>query len=200
MPTINTVNPMANAKKKCRHCKIYATPDSGVKVPLGFFCSMDCVVKHGKKAAVYTSEKRKRETLAKLRDKVKTASEWRVEAQTAFNAYVRYRDRDLPCISCDEKGSHEGLGGYWDAGHYRSRGAAKHLSFNLHNCHKQCHKCNRYLSGNVVEYRHRLIKRIGLITVEALEYNNCTVKHDIKYLRRIKQIFKAKLKQKRNNK
>ena len=85
---------MANAKKKCRHCKVYATPDSGVKVPLGFFCSMDCVVKHGKKAAVYTSEKRKRETLTKLKDKVKTASEWRVEAQTAFNAYVRYRDRD----------------------------------------------------------------------------------------------------------
>ena len=192
---------MANAKKKCRHCKVYATPDSGVKVPLGFFCSMDCVVKHGKKAAVYTSEKRKRETLTKLRDKVKTASEWRVEAQTAFNAYVRWRDRDLPCISCDATGSHEGI--RWLLGRWalpQQRRAAKHLSFNLHNCHKQCHKCNRYLSGNVVEYRHRLIERIGLITVEALEYNNCTVKHDIKYLRRIKQIFKAKLKQKRNNK
>ena len=75
---------------------------------------MSCVVEHGKKAAVYTSEKRKRETLTKLKDKVKTASEWRVEAQTAFNAYVRHRDRDLPCISCDATGSHEGIGGYWD--------------------------------------------------------------------------------------
>ena len=184
---------MANAKKKCRHCKVYAAPESGVKVPLGFFCSMDCVVKHGKKAAVYTSEKRKRETLTKLRDKVKTASEWRVEAQTAFNAYVRYRDRDLPCISCDATGDHDGLGGYWDAGHYRSRGAAKHLSFHLYNCHKQCHKCNRYLSGNVVEYRKRLIMRIGSERVDKLENNNATVKHDITYLRRIKQIFKNKL-------
>ncbi len=153
--------------------------------------SISCVVQHGKKAATAVSDKRKRQTLTELKESVKTASEWRVEAQTAFNAYVRHRDRDLPCISCDS--SADKVNGYWDAGHYRSRGAAKHLSFHQHNCHKQCHKCNRYLSGNVVEYRHRLIERIGLITVEALEYNNCTVKHDIKYLRRIKQIFKAKL-------
>ena len=184
---------MPNAKKKCRHCKIYATPDSGVKVPLGFFCSMDCVVKHGKKAAVYTSEKRKRESDTKLRATLKTASEWRIEAQSAFNAYVRHRDRHLSCISCDSMGEHHGLGGYWDAGHYRSRGSAKHLSFNLHNCAKQCSRCNRYLSGNVVDYRIKLVKRIGLEKVEALENNNAIVKHDIKYLRRIKQIFKAKL-------
>ena len=184
---------MPNAKKKCRHCKEYDLVESGIKVPLGWFCSMSCVVQHGKKAATAVSDKRKRQTLTKLKESVKTASEWRVEAQTAFNAYVRYRDRDLPCISCDATGDHDGLGGYWDAGHYRSRGAAKHLSFHLHNCHKQCHKCNRYLSGNVVEYRKRLIMRIGSERVDKLENNNDTVKHDITYLRRIKQIFKNKL-------
>jgi len=184
---------MANAKKKCRHCKEYDLVESGIKVPLGWFCSMSCVVQHGKKSATVVSEKRKRQTLTKLKESVKTASEWRVEAQAAFNAYVRYRDRDLPCVSCDAAGEHDGLGGYWDAGHYRSRGAAKHLSFNLYNCHKQCHKCNRYLSGNVVEYRKRLIMRLGLERVDKLESNNDTVKHDITYLRRIKKIFKAKL-------
>ena len=184
---------MANAKKKCRHCKEYDLVESGIKVPLGWFCSMSCVVQHGKKAATVVSDKRKRQTLTKLKESVKTASEWRVEAQTAFNAYVRYRDRDLPCISCDAIGDHDGLGGYWDAGHYRSRGAAKHLSFNLWNCAKQCSRCNRYLSGNVVEYRKRLITRIGSERVDKLENNNDTVKHDITYLRRIKQIFKNKL-------
>tara|TARA_R110002167_G_scaffold183789_1_gene384230 strand:- start:196 stop:777 length:582 start_codon:yes stop_codon:yes gene_type:complete len=184
---------MANAKKKCRHCKEYDLVESGIKVPLGWFCSMSCVVQHGKKAATAVSDKRKRQTLTKLKESVKTASEWRVEAQTAFNAYVRYRDRDLPCISCDATGDHDGLGGYWDAGHYRSRGAAKHLSFNLWNCAKQCSRCNRYLSGNVVEYRKRLIMRLGSERVDKLENNNDTVKHDITYLRRIKQIFKNKL-------
>ena len=185
---------MANSKKRCRSCKEYSLVDAGITVPLGFFCGMDCVVEHGSKAGKAASEKRKKQTLLKLKAELKTASQWRVEAQTAFNAYIRYRDRDLPCISCDASGDHEGLGGYWDAGHYRSRGAAKHLSFNLWNCVKQCSRCNRYLSGNVVEYRIRLIARIGLNRVEALEHNNDTVKHDIAYLRRIKKIFKAKLK------
>jgi len=184
---------MANAKNKCRHCKEYDLVEIGIKVPLGWFCSMSCVVQHGKKAATAVSDKRKRQTLTKLKESVKTASEWRVEAQTAFNAYVRYRDRDLPCISCDATGDHDGLGGYWDAGHYRSRGAAKHLSFNLWNCAKQCSRCNRYLSGNVVEYRKRLIMRLDSERVDKLENNNDTVKHDITYLRRIKQIFKNKL-------
>jgi hypothetical protein len=188
---------MANSKKKCRACKEYGLVESGIQVPLGFFCCMDCVIAHGSKAGKAASEKRKKQTLLKLKAELKTASQWRVEAQTAFNAYIRYRDRDLPCISCDASGDHEGLGGYWDAGHYRSRGAAKHLSFNLWNCVKQCSRCNRYLSGNVVEYRIRLIARIGLNRVEALEHNNDTVKHDITYLRRIKQIFKLKLKIKR---
>ena len=189
---------MANAKKKCRCCKEYSLVESGIKVPLGFFCSMDCVVQHGKKGARVASDKRKRQTLTQLRDKVKTASEWRVEAQTAFNAYVRHRDRDLPCISCDSIGEHDGLGGYWDAGHYRSRGAAKHLSFHLHNCHKQCHKCNRYLSGNIVEYRKRLIMNIGLERVDKLENNNDIVRHDIAYLKRVKSIFTRKLRIKRS--
>lgn len=186
--------PMANSKKKCRACKEYSPVESGIQVPLGFFCSMLCVVEHGKKGATASTEKRKRETLTKLKAELKTASQWRVEAQTAFNAYIRYRDRDQPCISCDSSASREN--GYWDAGHYRSRGAARHLSFHQHNCHKQCHKCNRYLSGNVVEYRHRLIDRIGLDKVIILEYNNDTVKHDITYLRRIKKIFTTKLRHK----
>ena len=183
---------MANAKKKCRCCKEYSLVESGIKVPLGWFCSMTCVVQHGKKAATASSDKRKRETLTKLKEKVKTASEWRVEAQSAFNAYIRHRDRHLPCISCDEKGRHEGIGGYWDAGHFFSRGARSELAFNLWNVHKQCHRCNRYLSSNPQEYRKRLIIKIGIDKVEALE-TYAVVRHDIKYLRRIKLIFKAKL-------
>jgi len=188
---------MPNAKKKCRHCKQYSIAESGVKVPLGFFCSMSCVIEHGKKGARAASDKRKKETLTKLKTELKTASQWRVEAQTAFNAYVRYRDRDLPCISCDVMGTNDSLGGYFDAGHYRSRGSSRHLSFNLHNCAKQCSRCNRHLGGNIVAYRLKLIERIGIERTESLEHNNDIVRHDIKYLRRIKQIFTRKLKLKK---
>ena len=184
---------MANSKKRCRCCKSYTLVETGITVPLGFFCSMDCVVSHGSKAGKAASEKRKKQTLTKLKAELKTASQWRTEAQTAFNAYVRYRDRKLDCISCHSSGSHEGMGGYWDAGHYRSRGSSRHLSFSLWNVHKQCHKCNRYLSGNIVAYRIKLIERIGLERVEAVECNNDTVRHDITYLKRVKSIFTRKL-------
>lgn len=182
---------MANAKKRCRSCKKYDLVESGIKVPLGWFCSMACVVEHGKKGATVSSEKRKRETLTKLRSELKTASEWRVEAQSAFNAYIRWRDRDESCISCDSVANRDN--GYWDAGHFHSRGARRELSFNLWNTHKQCHRCNRYLSSNPQEYRKRLIIKIGIERVEALD-QYAVVRHDITYLRRIKQIFKAKIK------
>jgi len=185
---------MANTKKKCRHCKNYGLVESGVKVPLGWFCAMSCVIEHGKKGAKATTEKRKKETLTKLKAELKTASQWRVEAQAAFNAYVRYRDRDLPCVSCDSVA--DKVNGYWDAGHFHSRGARRELSFNLWNTHKQCHRCNRYLSSNPQEYRKRLIIKIGIERVEALD-QYAVVRHDIAYLRRIKRIFKTKLKIKR---
>lgn len=188
---------MANSKKKCRACKEYAPVESGIKVPLGFFCSMSCVVEHGKKGATAVSEKRKREANAKLKESLKTASQYRAEAQKAFNAYIRWRDRDLPCISCDAAGLHEGHGGYWDAGHFISR-SVKGLAFNTHNVHKQCHKCNRFLGSNAAFYREGLIEKIGIDKVEALEdRKHDIVRQDIAFLKRIKSVFTRKLRLKK---
>ncbi|VEB00995.1 bacteriophage Lambda NinG protein [Klebsiella pneumoniae] len=66
-----------------------------------------------------------------------------------------------------------------DASHYRSRGAASHLKFNVFNVHSACTRCNRQLSGNAVEYRIRLIERIGLDRVERLETDNEPRRFDI---------------------
>ncbi|EDN0929345.1 hypothetical protein CW085_23575, partial [Salmonella enterica subsp. enterica serovar Senftenberg] len=79
-----------------------------------------------------------------------------------------------------------------DASHYRSRGAASHLKFNVFNVHSACTRCNRQLSGNAVEYRIRLIRRIGLERVERLESDNAPRRFDIPYLKRIKSIFTRK--------
>ena len=53
-------------------------------------------------------------------------------------------------------------------------------------------KCNRENSGNIVEYRAELIKRIGIGRVERLEQDNETKKFSIEYLKRIKKIFNKK--------
>lgn len=92
-------------------------------------------------------------------------------AQKVFNAWVRERDKDQPCICCGRsKTMVNGLRAHgWDAGHYRSRGSAPHLRFHEDNCHRQLVYCNQYRSGNAVDYRLGLIERIGLERVEALE-------------------------------
>ena len=92
------------------------------------------------------------------------------------------------------------FGGNWDCGHYRSVGSAPHLRFHLWGAHKQCVKCNRYLSGNVTEYRTRLIQKIGQEKVEAFEKIQNGPRIDAKYAERIKRIFRKKkrLKEKKN--
>ena len=121
------------------------------------------------------AEKEGRERRQKMRESFKTKSQWDKEAQSAFNRYIRIRDEGKECVSCGNPligKSNYLTGSAIDASHYRSRGAASHLKFNVFNVHSACTRCNRQLSGNAVEYRIRLIDRIGLERVERLESDN----------------------------
>lgn len=137
------------------------------------------------------AEKEGRKRRAERREALKTKSQWRVEAQAAFNKYVRLRDEGLPCISCGRLPEQK-YGGSMDCGHYRSRGAASHLAFNLHNTAGQCVFCNRNMSGAQKAFELGLIDRIGADKVEALNNENSNRKFDIPYLQRIKSIFTRK--------
>jgi len=117
---------------------------------------------------------------------------WNFEqAQKAFNAFIRARDKDLGCISC--VGANES--NQFDAGHYRTIGAAGQLRFTEDNCHRQCSQCNRKKSGNIREYRIMLIQKIGLTRVEALETNNSIKRWTIPELQMIATKYKIKLKE-----
>ncbi len=120
---------------------------------------------------------------------IKSRSEWLKDVQTAFNQYIRLRDSHLPCISCGR--FHQGQ---WHAGHYRSVGAAPHLRFDESNVHKQCAPCNNHKSGNVIEYRIRLVEKIGVKEVERIESDNKAKNYTIDELRKLKEIYKAKIK------
>lgn len=160
---------------------------------------MDCLgsftdSEKGRTAIKKTVERHLREDKARVLQKHKTRSEWIREAQKAFNAYVRWRDRNEPCISCGRYVDNDIVGGNWDAGHYRSVGSSPHLRFHLWNCHKQCVKCNRYLSGNVANYRVGLVWKWGQTKVEELEVLQSNQKIDINYAKRVKSIFTRLLK------
>lgn len=137
------------------------------------------------------AEKEGRKNRRERRLALKTKSQWRAEAQAAFNGYVRLRDAGKPCISCGRTPEQK-HGGTMDCGHYRSRGAALHLAFNLHNAAGQCVFCNRNMSGAQKAFEQGLIERIGPEKVEALNNDNSTRRFDIPYLRRIKSIFTRK--------
>jgi len=130
----------------------------------------------------------RKETKLKL-DKLKTRSDYIKETQIAFNAYIRTRDRDKPCICCGIPLTQEAVGGGFDCGHYRSCGSAPHLRFNEDNAHGQTKKCNRYGAGRAVDYRIGLIARIGIDRVAALESCNTPAKWTIPELIEMKKKF-----------
>ena len=168
--------------KKCRSCREPFTPS----MPLQVACSPRCAIE-----LVKAKQKleRKRET-RKLREKIKSRPDWMREAQAAFNAWIRWRDRDQPCISC---GRHHQ--GQYHAGHYRSVGSTPELRFELMNCHKQCQPCNTHLSGNAINYRINLVQLIGADAVEWLEGPHEAKKYTIEDLIEIRDKYRLMLRE-----
>lgn len=70
---------------------------------------------------------------------------------------------------------------------------ALELRFEPLNVHRQCVKCNRNMSGNAVEYRIRLVKRIGADQVEWLEGPHKALRLTIADLQAIKVMYRQKL-------
>ncbi|NIG12981.1 hypothetical protein F3J37_01325 [Pantoea sp. Al-1710] len=125
----------------------------------------------------------------------KTWSEYNKAAQNAFNRYIRIRDQGRACHACGcqlNDNNPNKSGAFVDASHYRSRGSASHLRFNVFNCVTCCWHCNRELSGNIPQLRKGLIKRFGLSIVIRLEVDNVFHRHSIPDLIRIADVFKRR--------
>ena len=180
------MQPKLNRTKKCRVCRTSFSPRNSTQIVCGWECAFELTVQK----RIKTERKETRD--AKL--KLKSRADWAREAQSAFNKYIRQRDRELPCISCQRQHT-----GQYHAGHYRSVGAISGLRFNELNVHKQCAPCNNHLSGNIVNYRINLIKKIGIDKVEWLESFNEVAKYTIDDLKRIKKEYVDKFTNMNNN-
>lgn len=181
---------MKSTNRRCSTCRKKVPAEEAITGALRAFCSYECLQAYAKSDKGQKAVKSAyRKDLSERKEKLKTAGDYTKEAQAAFNKFVRIRDAHKPCISCGNPLEHESLGGGYDAGHYRSRGSASHLRFNLLNVHAQCKKCNRYLSGNVTDYRIGLVSRIGQNMIDKLERDNTPKKFTVEYLKRVKSIF-----------
>ena len=136
-----------------------------------------------------------RKTIKIRKEAIKTRPKLVAELGVEFRAWVRARDEGKPCISCDKPLIKTGkIGGDYDAGHYRSVGSAKHLEFDERNVHGQCKYCNDQLKSNPQGYRPRLIDRIGIDAVLALESDHEPRKYSKDDLREMKAHYIAKRK------
>jgi len=137
--------------------------------------------------------KRKKWTKDKreIKERLRTNADWLKDAQKVVNKYIRIRDKDeLNCISCGKQ-----INGVRHASHYLSAGHHTSVRFNTDNIWVSCYKCNIMLSGNQIEYRIRLIKKIGIKRVEHLErISNEIKRYSILEIKDLIKEFKVKIK------
>ena len=176
-------------RKRCPSCRVMFTRSRDSQVVCG---EIECAIAHGQSEK---GRKTARKALADVgrreikvrKEKLKNRADHMKDTQQAFNAWVRTRDAALPCVSCGRH--HQGK---YDAGHYRTVGSNPALRFEPMNCHRQCSPCNTRLSGNIVNYRIELVKRIGADAVEWLEGPHEAKKYTVDELKAMTAEYRVK--------
>lgn len=185
---VTNLESLVMGKRKCSYCGDREYKEEMFITPLMAFCNKEHAAKYASKNKHKGAEKIHKQKKKESKDNDKSLRT--KEAQKAFNAYIRYRDASLCCISCGRNHN-----GQYHAGHYRSRGAHPELRFEELNCHKQCAPCNNHLSGNISNYRINLIEKIGADKVEWIEGPHEIIKYTCEDLKAIELKYKAKIKQ-----
>jgi hypothetical protein len=172
--------------KKCRHCKSVFMPTRPMQVVCGGMCGLERARIKREAEAKKAEQERDQAT----RERLKKRSKWEEECRAIVQAIARLRDRADGCISCHLPAN---WGGQWHGSHFRSHGAASAVQFHLWNIHKACSSCNRDKGGNLIEYRPRLVEKIGQDRVDWLMAQNQTVRHDVDYYKRFKKVMGKRL-------
>lgn len=175
---------------RCKCCKDKFEP----KYFLQPYCMEkdECIKAFADYCKAVTQKKERKETI-KAKKSLLTLSDYEKIAKQVFQKWVRLRDAELPCISCERTSNR------YDGGHYFDAGVYSGLIFHEWNCNKQCSFfCNKMGHGNKANYRIGLVKKIGEENVKWLEENKDRLKN-YKYTREqlieITEYYKLKIKQ-----
>ena len=108
---------------RCKHCKEkYEAIHFNQKYCTKDEC-MDAWIKSAKEVQWKKKKKRMKEELKTISDYIKEAQKW-------VNRFVRLRDKEQGCISCGTP-----LTGKYDAGHFFSAGGHGSVRFDVRNIH-----------------------------------------------------------------
>lgn len=177
--------------RRCKLCKkeIQTASKCTDIVEKKGYCSVKCLAEHQAENRIKAQERKERKVMREAKEKIKTRKDYLDEAQKWVNKYIRIRDAGKPCISCGkpDDGTHQ-----IHASHYRSRGACSSLRFHEDNIHASCAQCNTMKSGNILEYRIGIIKKIGEDRVKWLESQPKSYKWTIDEAKAITKEYKDK--------
>lgn len=169
---------------KCKNCKEKFEP---IRFNMKYCLKDECV------RVWVESEKEKvwKKTKVKAKLDLMTLSDYLKLTQQVFNKWINLRDKGLPCISCDKP-----ITGRVNASHFWNANNHYNVRFNEDNVHSSCITCNQFLSGNLLEYRTRLISKIGIERFNILEAESKETRKFTKdELKEIINIYKLKIKQ-----
>lgn len=167
---------------KCKNCKEKFEP---IRFNHKYCLKDECI----RAFVAETKEKAWKQTKTRMKNDLKTLSDWLKETQVIFNKYIRLRDEGKLCISCNTIPKKK------NAGHYFSQGGHSNVRFDEDNVHLQCEHCNTYLSGNLLNYQIGIEKRIGadkLIELQAKAH--IEKRWSVEELKELIKIYKEKIK------
>jgi hypothetical protein len=171
--------------KKCKNCREPFTP---IRSTLEKYCQKDECLRVFVAEAKEKAWKKKK---AIKKEELMTVSDWLKLAQQVFNKYIRLRDKNKPCISCNAEAGTYTL----TAGHYIPS-TSKNTTLDEINVNGQCwFNCNSSKSGNLIPYRQALVEMYGEQVVKDLEERGRkTRKYTIEELKEIISTYKQKIK------
>jgi hypothetical protein len=184
---------------RCKHCREKFTPER-----TGQIVHAACI--EGYMAAQIAKRQRQQEAKRRAEAKVERAETRRrkealkripdliADAQEAFNAFIRARDKGKGCFVCGRPFAPV-PGQVQHAGHVRSRGAAGHLRFHEDNVLGECEGCNGPHGARPHQIKAGAIARIGQAAFDALENDNTPHKWTREELVEIKTTYRQKLRE-----
>lgn len=187
-------------RTRCAHCRAKFVPER-----IGQIVHAECAAAHviAKREKAEREEAKRARMAARLdraetrrkKETFKRLPELIAEAQVAFNAFIRERDREKGCFVCERPFLAGVPGRVQHAGHVRSRGAAGHLRFNEDNCHGECEGCNGPRGAKPHQIEAGAIRRIGQERFDVLKTDNKPHKWQHDEVRGIRDHYKVRLKE-----
>lgn len=183
-------------RTRCPQCKTKLAPGQRIH-PECIAPWADAQAEKAKRAGAKKARaaaKVERASIRARKEAIKTIAQLIADAQIAFNAFIRERDKWKGCFVCGRPFTDK-PGQVQHAGHVRSRGAAGHLRFTEENCHGECEGCNGPHGAKPHQIEAGAIARIGPERYAELCADNTPHKWQRGELIAIKHTYRAKLKE-----